>query len=450
MIILVVDNKNRDLPSLVELASELNKKYHIDVVLANIFELDDLIILFKNKIDLILFSYLRDANKHKIPFARAHDIKIAIYDQEGANGLDGYGVIKDMKTQKKNLRFVNRYFFWGKKQFNKAKLDKSLKLPLGSKNIGYIRYDVNTSTLKKKEIFQKKFVLVNTNFALVDPRYSTPQKELKSIKKIKLYGNKSLRFVKTMRRHKSRFLSETEKLVKLNPTINFVLRPHPFEDISAFKNLSKKYKNCFFSTKYNSMNWIKFAKLIIHIDCMTSIEALSINKKSLSLSYIVEDQSLCYIVPYLSSIHSKNFENANKILRQIYFQNKKFKIKNNKLFKDFFGQKKDKPIKKIAKEIMKTAYSKDMREPIEKILKKEKLKSIKKLMDFPLRTKIKVFLRKKLSIKYFYYVYVLVVGRRIAKKYYDKCFNEDDIKNYLKKDLKFTKIYSNCFIFLKQ
>ena len=113
------------------------------------------------------------------------------------------------------------------------------------------------------------------------------------------------------------------------------------------------------------MNWIKYTKLVIHIDCMTSIEALSVGKKSLSLSYIVKNKSLCYKIPYFSSIHSKNFKEANKILRKIYFQNKNFKVKNNKIFKDFFGEKKDNPTKKLAKELVITAYSKDLRKPID-------------------------------------------------------------------------------------
>ena len=64
---------------------------------------------------------------------------------------------------------------------------------------------------------------------------------------------------------------------------------------------------------------------------MTSIEALSINKKSLSLSYIIKNKNLCYKVPYLSSIHSKNLKDANNKINQIYFKGKNLKLKILKL-----------------------------------------------------------------------------------------------------------------------
>ena len=166
MIVIVVDNKLRDLPSLIPLAQTISQSYHIDVILANIFEIDDLILIYKNKIDLILFSYMRDANKHKIAFARLNNIKIAIYDQEGANGLDGLGVLKEIKINPLLLQCVNGYFFWGKKQLNSASKIIKKNVNIVFKNVGYIRFNINTNLLPKNKVFKKNFILVNSNFAL--------------------------------------------------------------------------------------------------------------------------------------------------------------------------------------------------------------------------------------------------------------------------------------------
>ena len=114
MIILVVDNKSRDLGALTKLAYILSKSYHKEVIVANSFEIDDLILIFREKIDLILFSYLRDANKHRVTLARLNNIKIAVYDQEGANGFDGLGLIQVLKKHSHFLKLINGYFFWGK------------------------------------------------------------------------------------------------------------------------------------------------------------------------------------------------------------------------------------------------------------------------------------------------------------------------------------------------
>ena len=56
---------------------------------------------------------MRNANKHKIAFARLHNIKIIIYDQEGANGLDGLGVLR-YKELSKFIKMCEWVFFLGK------------------------------------------------------------------------------------------------------------------------------------------------------------------------------------------------------------------------------------------------------------------------------------------------------------------------------------------------
>jgi len=449
MIIVVVDNKLRDLPTLISLANLLNEKYHIDVVLANIFEIDDLILLYKNEIDLILFSYMRDANKYKIAFARLHNIKIIIYDQEGANGLDGLGVLNDIKNYPNLLKCVNGYFFWGKKQLQGASKIIKNKHEIALKDIGYIRFDVNTNLLPKNKIFKKKFILVNSNFALIDPRYSTAKKEIEGVRKSNLYGKNLKEFILAMKNHRKRFLSDIKTLVIKNPKINFVLRPHPYEKIHTYEKICKDFSNCFMSSKYSSLNWVLHSTLVLHIDCMTSIEALSLNKKSLSLSYIVKNKNLCYKVPYLSSIHSKNFKDANNKINQIYFKGRKIKVKNIKTFKNYFGEKKNKPLTKLADELVEVLLSRDTRSNIDyKEFKKNFLATLI-LSKFPFRTRVKIFLRKYLSSVFFIFIYRLVVGKKIAKKYDEKCFDSKDISNYLKNTNKFKRLYSNSFIFSK-
>lgn len=449
MIILVVDNKVRDLPPLISLANILTKKYHIDVILANIYEVDDLILLYKNSINLILFSFMRDANKHRITFARLNHIKVAVYDQEGANGLDGLGVLSDIKYQKSLLRFLNAYFFWGKSQLHAASKLKKINLPSINEDVGYIRFDVDTETIKRKDLIRKNFVLVNTNFALVDPKLNTKKNEINSIKKTKLYGGKTNIFVKKMEFRRKNFLNEIEKFIQKNPKINFVLRPHPFENNKFYINFEKKYKNCFYSPHLSSLSWIKFSKLVIHIDCMTSIEAMSLNKQALSLSYLVDDIDLCYKVPYLSSIHCKNFEEANNILNKVFFKNKKFKIKDKNAYKNFFGMKKNRPTEKLAENLIKTIHSNDSREVISEKEVKTKFKNQKILSSFPLRTRVKIKLRNILSVNLFYIIYSLIVGNKIAKKYKQKCFNYNDILKYSNKNRNFKKMYANSFIFSK-
>ena len=47
------------------------------------------------------------------------------------------------------------------------------KLPRFSSNVGYIRFRIDTNYKYINIIPKRKFVLINSNFALIDPKYST-------------------------------------------------------------------------------------------------------------------------------------------------------------------------------------------------------------------------------------------------------------------------------------
>ena len=59
MIILVVDNKSRDLGALTKVAYILSKSYHKEVIVANSFEIDDLILIFRENRSNFIFIFKR-------------------------------------------------------------------------------------------------------------------------------------------------------------------------------------------------------------------------------------------------------------------------------------------------------------------------------------------------------------------------------------------------------
>ena len=391
MIILVVDNKSRDRGALTQLAYILSKSYHKEVIVANSFEIDDLILIFREKIDLILFSYLRDANKHQVTLARMNNIKIAVYDQEGASGFDGLGVIRALKKQGHFLKLVNGYFFWGRSQINYAKKILGKKLPRFSSDVGYIRFRIDTNYKNINIIPKKKFVLINSNFALVDPKYSTQIKESQQVKQNNLYGRNHNKFINNMRSTKVEFIKTVEKIIKENQKIFFVLRPHPYEKSYEYERLNDLYKNTLFSKELNSTSWIKKCTLVIHTDCITSVEAKELGIKSLSLSWLIKDKSLCYKIPYKSSIKSNNYYEAKKILNDIYFNKKNnYSVIDNNISAKFFGNQK-KSTEILSKKIIELIKMKDRRVPLKNTISNKLYNQVQNLSNYPLRTKIKIF-----------------------------------------------------------
>ena len=59
MIILLVDNKERDLPAMVKLSEKILSKYNTRVVISNYHEVDDIFEIERKKYYSVLFSYCK-------------------------------------------------------------------------------------------------------------------------------------------------------------------------------------------------------------------------------------------------------------------------------------------------------------------------------------------------------------------------------------------------------
>jgi hypothetical protein len=70
---------------------------------------------------------------------------------------------------------------------------------------------------------------------------------------------------------------------------------------------------------------------------------------------------------------------------------------------------------------------------------------VQNLSNYPLRTKIKIFLRNNINYKIFSFIYIMVVGRKVSTKYKDRIFTEVDLRNYLTKKTKIKKFYANSY-----
>ena len=77
------------------------------------------------------------------------------------------------------------------------------------------------------------------------------------------------------------------------------------------------------------------------------------------LSWLIKDKSLCYKIPYKSSIKSNNYYEAKKILNDIYFNKKNnYSVIDNNISAKFFEIKKSTEIlsKKMIKLIKNERY----------------------------------------------------------------------------------------------
>lgn len=422
---IVVDHPSRDLPPIIQISKQF-LKLNYEVYIIPYYKLDFFIYKIRNfDLDFIVFNFFRNSILEKIKFIKSHGISAIILDQEPVAGYDGLGLNKSFKDKRliENFKMIDHYFFSGKKIMDNClkKLSKNQR-PRNNHLLGYHRFNIKNKEFNNINL--KDFILISTNFPSNNPRfikndYNSLHKETKinNSNYDKMIHNKFLN-------QKNFQIQEYKNLIKdlldRYPNELFVLRPHPFENHKYWKDNLLNKKNLIISNEYNSIEWIKKCKLLLHLDCTTSIEALFLGKNSISPKWILNYDLSKYfkLVNYSSHFSNNKFE-FFKLFNYLLLNSKKNLLKKNlKNLSYYFGNYSITSTNKIFKNLINN--------------KKNNEKYFK--VDLGYKFKIKCFIFFIFGEKVFNFFVGLINGFYIKRSRSVKNFDEKMVKNYLSSD----------------
>lgn len=180
---------------------------------------------------------------------------------------------------------------WGEYQ---KKFYDSYHSGIPSKVVGGYRLDLGQESQlyklieNKNRVELKDYILIDTNcawgnhFMPNQVEYVKYQKKAENTKsshftKHNLVGLLSEDLIKI-----GYFCELISYLIKNNPKMKFVLRPHPTESISFYKNVFHGFKNIHITKEYSAVEWIMNCKTLIQSGCTTSLEAFFMKKPIVS------------------------------------------------------------------------------------------------------------------------------------------------------------------------
>lgn len=267
-------------------------------------------------------------------------------DEEGLQVFDNSWIIGKKRFSKNVLNNLSCIFSWGDsakniyKSFIKKNGKKIKIISSGHPKIDIIKntikkfYNIEANLIKKK---YGKFILIATQF----PRYNNNiidvennsdyfkkafqgKKDVFSKSNIKVGLHQKKNFVEYFKMYK--FLN------KKFPNLNFLVRPHPAENLNYYEQLEKK--NNFSNIKILKGNdsiipYIISSEVLIACNCTTSIESFLLNKNS--INYIPwKDHRSEFKLTKLLSLNVGNLLTLKKILEKKVFLKKNI-INKNKL-----------------------------------------------------------------------------------------------------------------------
>lgn len=285
---IIVDNPKRDLRGHALLAHELTK-LGARVYLVPMYEQGyDLPLLGP---DLVILNYARESNRPLLTTYRQLGFRVAVLDTEGGvlseDGLDSPVNWAKAMHASGMAGLVDDYCFWGdavKKAFVRhSGLDeKAMRVT------GCPRYDLCSVPWSALLSYKRKgFVLVNTNFSALNPRFTRSADDETKI--FKSLGWDSEYIEKLFRELKGvfpKFLDEIEFVARSLPDRVIQVRPHPFEDPRPYRARFDGLENVVVDGEGDILNAIHAADCVVHLNCGSAIDSVRLGKTPISIEYL--------------------------------------------------------------------------------------------------------------------------------------------------------------------
>lgn len=231
--------------------------------------------------DVVLLNYLRVNNEWIAVQALDAGIKVAVLDTEG-------GVLPSMEHYRQTLardrslyRRVSCYFSWGPKLAAYLEREgiyaREQIAVTGSPRSDFYAPAWREAALRSSthvEEYPPPLVLVNGNFPLANPRFQTPEEEVRVL--VEYFGYESdlvNKWQGTARRAMHELSALCNSLAAKFPDVTFVYRPHPFERSDTYADLLDNRPNLHLVKTGTVDGWILRSSAVLQRSCSTAIEA---------------------------------------------------------------------------------------------------------------------------------------------------------------------------------
>jgi surface carbohydrate biosynthesis protein len=252
----------------------------------------DNVFMTAKKIGEGIFFY-KSHGDNNYPKNKTDKFKYITLDEEGLVFVDDEEYL--LKAKPHELEHLDIVFTWGKYQKDlllreNKDLDGKV-IPVGNTRFDLLRpefrilYEKAVRRIKNK---WKNYIIINTRFApgnfsrLYGCSYVESRKhQFEAFIGRKATGDEVDFLEREAAYYNELFQQYTEMLKVVSerfPDINFILRPHPSEDMTNWKEALKGLKNVNVIFEGTAVDWILGSILVIHTGCTTGIEAWALDK----------------------------------------------------------------------------------------------------------------------------------------------------------------------------
>lgn len=285
-----MDNPTRDLAGCVLLAAEL-AACGATCHLVHMHEQDAELRALAP--DAVVLNYLRPGNEDLVRRMLEADIDVFLLDTEGGiyDTFDSYGTL--LATDRAVCHGLAGWLCWGPGLAAHAQ-QRGWFLSSQIEVTGAPRFDFYVGELRRVAVEQSPasrvpspMILVNGNFPLANPRFRTPDQELREFASEFDLGHEVVRsWQRAQGEAMARFMDLVRGLAQRFPEATVVFRPHPFERSETYGAMVGTHRNIRLEHQGSVDGWILRSVAVVQRSCTTAVEATIAGVPALSPRWI--------------------------------------------------------------------------------------------------------------------------------------------------------------------
>jgi surface carbohydrate biosynthesis protein len=287
---LIVDHPKRDLAGLVLLARALAAR-GFDVFLVPQYEQAVDVPLLG--LDALLVNYARPTNREIVgDFARS-GIAVYVLDTEGGvlakDGPNAPDKLAAYVADSGYAALLAGYFFWGpvlRDAFASAAVLPPDRLHL----TGCPRFDLAAPRMRALIPPRRTgHILVNTNYSVVNSKFAAGGEDRAAMASFGYGPARLQRLVDDVGAIMRGMIDTVLRLSEEFPDRQFVVRPHPFERESTYREAFAARRNVCVDGSGDVFDALKGARALLQVNCGTAMDAIMVGVPSLSLDFLNTD-----------------------------------------------------------------------------------------------------------------------------------------------------------------
>ena len=313
----VLDHPKRDLAGIVMIAHALVARGCTATIIPQYDQATDVPLL---GLDAIIVNYARPANFDLVQGYVDMGLPVYVLDTEGGvlaeDGANAPDQLSAYIEQSGYGKLLAGYFFWGSRLHDA--FVSSSGMPAERLHItGCPRFDYASPRWSETLAYSRQdYILVNANFPIVNPLFAcSSEDEVETMVKAGWQREYAQQLLIDLRVILSNYLQVIEDLAVRFPAVDFLVRPHPFENAGVYRDRYARYPNVIVEGEGSVLNVIKNAKCILHLNCGTAIEATMLRCLPVSMEFLnTEHMANHSTLPSRISLRATSFEKLCDVL----------------------------------------------------------------------------------------------------------------------------------------